>query len=180
MNDRVKGRIESLLEREDHEALLHLERSQPGRVIRYLTGRLCSAREEEKWRAIRALGLVVGDVQLVSRRRAVDLLRRFVWALNDESGAVPYGVPEAIGEVLAVRPELQGDFFPILCSLLTEEDILQTGPIERGAIWALGRIGPPVARYSPEAVEAIKVASETHPDCDTRKVAARSLASVLG
>ncbi len=174
-----KEQIESILEREDREALLHLAHSQPGRVLRYLTGRLCSAEEEKKWRGVRALGVVAGDAQLVSRRRATELLRRLMWALNDESGAVPHGVPEAIGEILASRPELQKDFLPILCSLVTDADMLQTGPIERGVLWALGRIGSRVARCSPEAVEALRVASETHPDCETRNVAARSLASVL-
>jgi len=179
VNDTVKGQVEASLEHEDHEALLHVARSHLGWVMRYLSGRLCSDREEEKWRAIRALGVIVGDTQLVSQQRVVDLLRRFIWALNDESGTVPYGAPEAIGEILAVRPELQGDFLPILCSLLTEADMVQIGLIERGALWALGRIGSPVARCSPEAVAALTVASETHPDCDTRKVAARSLAAVL-
>ena len=49
--------------------------------------------------------------------------RRFFWALNDESGAVPYGVPEAVGEILAVRPEMQPTFLSILCAHLTEEDM---------------------------------------------------------
>jgi hypothetical protein len=170
-----KEEIEAVLGRDDPEALLRLAGKQGGRLLRYLCGRLCSASEEEKWRAVRALGVVVGDARLVSLERATDLLRRFVWALNDESGAVPYGVPEAIGEVLAVRPELQRDFLPILCSLATDDDMRQEGPIERGVLWALGRVGSPVARCSPEAVEALRVASTAHPDRETREIAARSL-----
>ncbi|MFI5338936.1 MAG: DVU0298 family protein, partial [Candidatus Methylomirabilales bacterium] len=127
----------------------------------------------------RALGVVVEETQLVSRERAIDLLRRFFWALNDESGAVPYGTPEAIGEILAVRPELQADFLPILCSLLTDEDMPQTGSIERGVLWALGRVGSPVARYSPEAVEAPRQAAKRHLHPETREIAARSLAPIV-
>jgi hypothetical protein len=168
--------IDAILERDEDEALLHVARRQAGRVLRYLSGRLCSAGEEEKWRAVRALGVVVRDWHLVSLERATDLLRRFVWALNHESGVVPYGVPEAMGEILAVRPELQRDFLPILCSMVTDVDMLQTGPIERGVLWALGRVGAPVARCSPEAVEALRSASETHPDPESRQVAAGSLA----
>lgn len=176
MNDTWKDEIETILSREDYDALLHIARKQTPRVLRYLSGRLCSAGEEEKWRAIRALGVVVGSGQIVSRRKTTELLRRFLWALNDESGAVPYGVPEAIGEILAVRPELQGDFLPLLCSLVTDEDMIQTGPIERGALWALGRVGPPVTRCSPEAVATVKAAATGHPDAETREIAARSLA----
>jgi hypothetical protein len=160
--------------------MLRLARAKSGRVLRYLTGRLVSASEEEKWRAVRGLGVVVGDRQIVSHDRATDLLRRFFWALNEESGAVPYGMPEAIGEILAVRPELQGDFLPILCALATDEDMLQTGPIERGVLWALGRVGPPVGRCSPGAVEAVAAAAGKHPDPETRKVAGRSLTLLIG
>lgn len=179
MSNAWKDQLKLILEREDQEAVIHVARKQTARVLRYLNGRLCSANDEEKWRAVRALGVVVGEAQLVGRQKAMDLLRRFFWALNDESGSVPYGAPEAIGEILAVRPELQADFLPILCSLLMDEDMLQTGSIERGVLWALGRVGSPVARYSPGAVEALRQTAKRHTDPKTREVAARSLALIL-
>lgn len=178
--DEWTAEIEAVLEREDRDGLLRLTRLKTGRVLRYLVGRLVSDSEEEKWRAVRSLGRVVGDRQMVSHARATDLLRRFFWALNEESGAVPYGMPEAIGEILAVRSELQADFLPILCALATDEAMLQTGPIERGVLWALGRVGPPVGRCSPEAVEAVAAAARKHPDPETRKVAGQSLALLTG
>ena len=179
MGDAWRDELKAILEREDPEALIRVTRKQTAKVVRYLNGRLCSADDKERWRAVRALGVVVGEAQLVSRQKAADLLRRFHWALNDESGAVPYGVPEAIGEILGVRSELQGDFLPILCAMLTDEDMKQTGSIERGVMWALGRIGPPVARCSPAAVEALRWAAKRHTDPETRGVAARSLALIL-
>jgi hypothetical protein len=179
MSDGWKEQIESVLARGSPEALLRMARCQTGRALRYLTGRLCSADEKEKWRAVWGIGVLVGESQLVSQEQATDLLRRFFWTLNDESGAVPWGAPEALGEILAVRPELRGAFLPMLCSLVTDADMRQTGPIERGVVWALGRVGPAVARCSPEAVEALRAATEMHPDRETREVAGRSLASVL-
>jgi methylated-DNA-[protein]-cysteine S-methyltransferase len=179
MNEGWKDEVETALKHEDHQALLHLAGKQCSRLLRYLSGRLCSADEGEKWRAVWGLGVLAGDGQLVSQDQATDLLRRFFWALNDESGAVPWGAPEAIGEILAVRPELRDTFLPMLCSLVTDEDMLQTRAIERGVLWALGRVGPPVARCAPEAVEALRVAAATHPDRETRQVAARSLAALV-
>ncbi len=55
----------------------------------------------------------------------------------------------------------------------------QTGPIERGALWAVGRVGPPVASYSDEVVAAIERAARTHPDADTRDIAAVALRAIL-
>ena len=179
MDDAWRDELKVILEREDPEALIRVARQGTAKVVRYLNERLCSADDAEKWRAVRALGVVVGEQRLVRTQRATDLLRRFIWALNAESGMVPYGVPEAIGEILGVRPELQRDFLPILCAMLTDEDMIQAGPIERGVMWALGRIGPPVARYSPAAVEALRWAAKRHIDPETREVAARAQALIL-
>ena len=180
VKDSWRDEIDTILGREDHRALLPLARKETARVLRYLSGRLYSDSEVEKWRAVRALGVVVADGQIVSSQQATELLRRFLWALNDESGTVPYGIAEAMGEILAIRPELQGDFLPVLCSLVTTEGMFQTGAIEHGVLWALGRVGQPVARCSPEAVEAVRVASMTHPDPETREIALRSLLMIGG
>jgi HEAT repeat protein len=175
-----KAEIEAALAAGEEGPLLALARRHTPRFLRYLTGRLCSSDEQVKWRAVRALGLAAADRSLVDERRGEETLRRFAWALNDESGAVPYGVPEAIGEVLAVRPEFRETFLPILCSLVTLEEMSQTGPIERGALWALGRVGPETGRYCAGAVEAIRRAALSHPDGETRAVAARALDAIAG
>lgn len=172
-----KQRIDSALAAGDDRALLALARSHTQRVLRHLSGRLYSSDEGEKWRAVRALGIVAG---LVDETKLVELLRRYVWALNDESGAVPYGIPEAIGEILVARPEFQPAFLPILCSLLTEQEMAQTGPIERGAVWAIGRVGPPVAIHSPETVAVLSRMAQSHADPSTRRLAARSYAGIIG
>lgn len=174
-----KTEIESAVTAGDHAAVLELAGNSAPRVIRYLSSRLYV---DDPWiqrQTVAALGAVAADRRVMDEQRTLDLLRRFVWALNDESGAVPYGVPEAIGEVLTVRPEFRQAFLPILCALLTEDDMSQTGPIERGAIWAVGRVGPPVARYSSAVVAAVEQAAESHPDAETRAVAARSLDAIL-
>lgn len=170
--------VADALQREDPTAILALARQRVGPVIRYLNGRLYSADEHEKWRAVRALGMVVGEPDLLSDAKVEDLLQRFLWALNDESGAVPFGVPEAIGEVLAVRPRFRGQVLPVLCGMLTEDDTYQTGPIERGIYWAVGRIGPEVTRYCPGVRAVVAHAAAHHPDPDTQATAAASLAAL--
>jgi len=180
VNSRWKQEIEAAVAAEDWEALRRLARERVSTVLRCLVARLYSRDDGAKWRAVRALGEVAAEPSALSGQRAAELMRRFVWALNDESGNVPYGVPEAMGEILAVRPELQPAFLPILCSLLTQNQMSQTGPIERGAVWAVGRIGPAAARRSPEIVDALRRAAETHPDAAIRQAASRSLASITG
>jgi hypothetical protein len=178
MSQNWKEEIRDAVDRADSRKIAAIARERVPRVIRYLMSRLYSGDEDEKRKVVGALGAVVADREVMDKRRTTDLLRRFVWALNDESGAVPYGVPEAIGEVLAVRPEFQEAFLPILCALLTEEDMSQTGSIERGALWAVGRVGPPVGAYSAGVVAAVRRAAESHPDAGTRAVAEHSLHAI--
>ncbi len=164
-----------LFEREDVDALVAAAREKPGRVVRFLTGRLYVQDEREKWRAVRAFGALSRAEGVLTDARVHDLLQRFLWALNDESGAVPYGVPEAMGEILAARPGHRASMVPILRGMLTEEDTFQTGIVERGIYWALGRIGPDVVAHCADARDAVSAAARSHPDKETRATAAEAL-----
>jgi len=170
-----KPSIEDAVSDKDWPQVAELARREPGRIISYLTRRLCSADETFKWKAVRAFGVIAGDREAMAEDRIRELLRRFVWLLSDESGNVPFGVPEAFGEVLLARPEFQEEFLPLLCSLSYDPERLQTGAIEQGVFWALGRVGQPVASCSPEAVETVIRAAHQHPDAQTRSVAAWAL-----
>ena len=170
-----RDELAPVLEREDARALVALARGKPGRVVRFLTGRLYVADEGTKWRAVRAFGVLAREPGLLTDARVHDLLQRFLWALNDESGAVPYGVPEAMGEILAARPERRASIVPLLCGMLSEEDTFQTGAVERGIYWALGRIGPDVPTHCPDVLEVVAAAARSHADAGTRATAAEAL-----
>ena len=158
----------------DLNALLACVRDRPSNVLRYVTGRLYSSDEKEKWRAVETLGYLTERTDLIPQRQVVELLRRFVWALNDESGAVPFGIPEAMGEILHRRPDLQSEFLPILGSTLTAESMNQTGAIERGVIWALGRVGP-ASVSCPNLTETLHRIAESRPEPETRAIARHAL-----
>jgi len=107
---------------------------------RRILSRLYSTDSASKWRAVFAFGVAVGDGRL--REKKIDrYVQRFLWSMSDESGDVPYGIPEALGEILVHRPAIRGKYVPILVSYLVHEELVQTGPILAGAIWALGRVG---------------------------------------
>ncbi|MEW5982785.1 MAG: DVU0298 family protein [Acidobacteriota bacterium] len=175
------GRSEELadaLQQEDASRILGLARLKPGPVVRFLSGRLCSADAGEKWRAVRAIGVIIREPGLLPDPKIEDLLQRFLWALNDESGAVPFGIPEAIGEILAGRPAFRPRVVPLLCGMLTEHETVQSGPIERGVYWAIGRIGADVAQYCPDVARVIADAAAGHPDPETRETAAQTLEAI--
>ena len=166
-----KQAIRAMLAAGDHSGLRRAARGRPWRVLRFLVGRLYSAETDEKARAVAALGHVVQDPHVVDAAQVTELLRRFLWAMNDESGAVPFGIPEAMGEVLLRRPEFAADYVPILGSFLTAAEMSQTGPIEVGLIWALGRIGALAPQFTPEGVAFIQRAARHHPNDEARAMA---------
>jgi len=170
-----RAELEALLLREDREGLRAAAATRLSRVLRFLMGRLYG---DHRPRAVRALGWLAADSALTSEEHLVELMRRFVWALNDESGAVPFGVPEAMGEIMAQRVEMRAVYLPILCSMLTCVEMVQSGAIERGVIWALGRVGAGVAEICPEAIAALEDMARAHDDPETRQAAAAALTAI--
>jgi hypothetical protein len=156
-----KKELDRLIDDGDPAVILEAVRDpdRVNRLQRRIVARLYSMEPEIKWTAVMALGVMTGEEGL-SLKKIKLLVQRFVWAMSDESGAVPYGIPEALGEILAVRPELQPEYLPLLVSYLVEEDLVQTGPILAGAIWALGRVGSASQEEALRALPGLAAAIE--------------------
>ncbi len=57
-------------------------------------------------RAAYAMGSVMKKVYSISPESAKNIVRRFMWHMNEESGNIGWGIPEAFGQTLAQCPEL--------------------------------------------------------------------------
>lgn len=126
---------ESLEELVRLEALLAERPAEWRRLWRFLY----HADEAVRRRAAGAFGRAVARWSGGRPERAREVLRRLFWAMNEESGSVCWGAPEAAGEILRHRPELCEDFVPLLVSLLPDP------ALRRGVLWALARLGPECA-----------------------------------
>lgn len=101
-----------LLTAADRARLERYAAAEP-RAARHLAGRLWDP--DPRVRQLAAAGL--GAAAAAHRRLGRDLLRRLVWALNDESATNGiYGLA-AIGEIGARDPELVRDFLGPVASL---------------------------------------------------------------
>lgn len=107
-----------------------------------LIGFLCAGDERVRWRAIRALGLLAARLYGQEPEQARVILRRLWWMLNDESGGIGWGAPEAMAEVLAVQGgRLADEFGKLLVSLINPEgNYLELPALRRGAVWGVGRL----------------------------------------
>jgi hypothetical protein len=68
------------------------------------------------------------------------VLRRLMWNLNDESGGIGWGSPEAMGEIMARSEPLAQEFGNMLISYINPRgNYLEHDLLQHGALWGLGR-----------------------------------------
>jgi len=140
--ENLREKVFELLRSSDFEQSLEQLRHLPhGRVINALFQALCSRNDRLRWRAIKAMGTVVTEIAQEDMEAARTVMRRLMWSLNDESGGIGWGAPEAMGEILAQHEGLAGEFAHILVSYTREDgNFLEYEPLQRGLMWGLGRL----------------------------------------
>lgn len=143
--------VRQLLAADDFEAALQKFSRMPAqRLLKHLQARLPSANPKIKWRAVMALGQTVRDLAARDLEAARDFARRLLWALNEESGAVPWGCAEALGEIMASDQRLAREYACLLLSYITKGcNFLEFGALQGGVAWGLGRL----AQEQPELLQ---------------------------
>jgi hypothetical protein len=117
-----------------------------------------------RWRALDALGRCAARLCESRTEMLKNLLRRLFWLMSDESGAVAWHAPEAIGEIVRSDPPKFADFIPMTVALL-DLDPEDRPPFLPGVLYALGRIGG----TAPDAVkEGLPGIVEVLSDTDTQ------------
>ena len=150
-------------------------------VIASLFSALCNADPHVKWRAVEAMGMVVADLATKDMEAARDVMRRLMWSLNDESGAIGWGAPEAMGEIMARHQGLAGEFAAILVSYTRSDgNFIEYKPLQRGAIWGIGRL----ARVEPDLVRSLNavgplISCLSSCDAEVRGLAAWALGALI-
>ncbi|MBC8491152.1 MAG: hypothetical protein H8D42_01170 [Candidatus Marinimicrobia bacterium] len=87
-----------------------------------------------RWRAVEALGKVSAVIAETDPENVREIIRRYFWSMNDESGNQIINAPEVIAEILYNVPHLIGEFAEVFASFISEE------PFESGIHWGLARI----------------------------------------
>ncbi|MBW1998551.1 MAG: HEAT repeat domain-containing protein [Deltaproteobacteria bacterium] len=149
-----KGKILKLLRSGDyHEIATKLRGLSPPRAINSLLSFLYQGDETVKWAAVSALGMIVSSLADTDMERARNVLRRLMWNLNDESGGIGWGSPEAMGEILANHDGLAKEYSHILVSYARKDgNYLEDERLQRGLLWAIGRL----AQNQPQLLEDAK------------------------
>jgi hypothetical protein len=138
----LKKKIRKLLLQEDFEqGLSQVCDLPPRKVINPLFSFLCGLDELLKWRAVTAMGEVVAKLAEEDMESARVIMRRYMWHLNDESGGIGWGCPEAMGEIMARNEKLADEFCSILISYIRPDgNFLEHEVLQRGVLWGVGRL----------------------------------------
>lgn len=108
---------------------------------------------ELKHRAARALGETVNELTKTDMEAAKNVIRRFMWHMNEESGNIGWGIPDAFAECLAANADLAKTYGSILCSYIIDlgfdDNYCDHDILRRSCYWAIGRF----AQARPELAE---------------------------
>jgi hypothetical protein len=168
-----KHEILELLSSDDLQGALDTLCRIPARqVVNTLFSLLLSTEPGPRWAAITAFGVVVANLAERDMESARVIMRRLMWQLNDESGGIGWGCPEAMAEVVARNEDLGQEFAEVLISYIREDgNFLEYEPLQQGALWGIGR----VAQVKPELVQA--AAKHLRPFLDSADPIIRGLAA---
>lgn len=107
-------------------------------------------------RAARALGLVIAAMHRQNPEAARNVVRRFMWHMNEESANIGWGIPCAFAETLAASPGLAAEYGRILNTYIMDlgfdDNYCDHDILRRDCYWAIGRL----AQAGPEIAEAAR------------------------
>jgi hypothetical protein len=130
-------------------ALQALGQLPPKQIVNPLFGLLYHSEPQIRWRAVTAMGEVVSRLADRHIESARIIMRRFMWNLNDESGGIGWGSPEAMAEIMVRHARLADEYGCIVISYADPEgNFLEHPTLQQGVLWAWGRLG----RQRPEMV----------------------------
>jgi hypothetical protein len=138
----LKKVLANLLVREPFPESIEPVFEWPARqVVNPLFALFCSTHPLQRWRAVTAMGMVVSRLADADLESARVVMRRFMWNLNEESGGIGWGCPEALGESMARSERLAAEYSCILLSYLhPERNFIEHSALQEGVLWGIGRL----------------------------------------
>lgn len=140
---RAKHSLKEILEKNDWQT--HLSEIAAGGMAN--VGALFSfllLKPQMMHRAARALGLTVAAIYERDPETARNIVRRFMWQMNEESGNIGWGIPVAFAETLVASRGLADSYARILNSYIMDlgfdDNYCDHDILRRSCYWAIGRL----------------------------------------
>ena len=149
-----KKEVLKFLEQNDFENnLSDIHKFPTGKLINTLFSFLFSTNKTVKANTITAMGEVVSKIAEDDIESARIIMRRLMLNLNDESGGIGWGAPEAMGEIMARNEKMAEEYYKILISYTPGGgNYLDFEDLQKDVIAGLKRL----SAVHPELVEEVK------------------------
>jgi hypothetical protein len=187
--DRIKKEIIEILKQGDeNEIFISLQRFNEHHLLNSLFSGLCHPEEIVRWHAVSAFGEIVDCIARKGLESARIVMRRFLWSLNDESGGIGWGAPEAMSEIMFRNEIMYREYVHMLLSYMREDgpglfqdgNYLELPQLQRGVVWGIGRLA---GKYRENLVEHGAVGDLlpylSSPDGQVRGIAACALGTLM-
>ncbi len=177
MSRGAKESVEAALRSDRWPESLESLRARVSRaLVSRAVGALCHQETAVRWRAVEAVGVLVSELAKMDYEAARDVIRRLMWSLNEESGSIGWGAPEAVAEVMARDPRLAGEFLQIYLSNLKRGALeSMPSPLREGFLWGVKRLWD----VYPEEILGQGLVSHIVPSLSSQSGATRGLAAAL-
>jgi hypothetical protein len=145
----IKNELLSILEQSDFEEILRFfDNHPPHLLLNSLFMALCNPLEQVRWNAVCGFGRLVPTMADKDPESSRIVMRRFLWSLNDESGGIGWGAPEAMAEIMFHCSLLRQEYLHMLVSYMRKDgnELFQDGNylehpfLQRGLLWGIGRL----------------------------------------
>lgn len=127
-------------------------------------------------RAAFALGRVLSRLYDTAPEEAKNIVRRFLWHMNEESGNIGWGIPEAFGQTLAQSRPLADLYYKVLFSYILNKEGDSTwcdhAPLRRSCYVAVDTVLAARPDLIPVALPLLHAAASADPDPACRSLAA--------
>ncbi|MEN8200848.1 MAG: DVU0298 family protein [Thermodesulfobacteriota bacterium] len=185
MNRKIKKEVIELLAGGDlARARREFEKYDEHGLVNPLFSGLYRPEEVLRWHTVTLFGEVLNRLAEKDMEAARVVMRRFLWSLNDESGGIGWGAPEAMAEAMYHHDGLCAEYVHMLISYMRPDgplehqdgNFLELPELQRGLLWGVGRLAEKRAelllekRVVPDIISYLS--SE---DATVRGLAARNL-----
>lgn len=185
MNRKIKKEVLAVLAGGDlRKSRRELGKYEEHGLVNPLFSAIVQPKEMLRWHAVTLFGEVMARLADKDMEAARIVMRRFLWSLNDESGGIGWGAPEAMGEAMVHHDRLCEEYLHMLTSYMRPDgplehqdgNYLELPELQRGLLWAIGRLAEHRALLLVEkAVVPLVLSYLSSTDAAVRGLAARAL-----
>jgi len=149
VNRKIKKQVLALLAEGDlSRSRKELAQYDEHGLVNPLFSALYRPEELLRWHTITIFGEVLGRLAEKDMEAARIIMRRYIWSLNDESGGIGWGAPEAMAEAMLHHDGLCDEYLHMLISYMKPDgeldhqdgNFLELPELQRGVLWGICRL----------------------------------------